>query len=74
MLFHSGDLPVAGGVGGEGGGGVVALQGFCKGETASSLGVTVPWRAPWLAETLPSASLAGVTVASACCCSCCITS
>lgn len=35
MLFHNGDLPVAGGTGdGKGGGVVVALQGFQRGETS----------------------------------------
>lgn len=39
MLFHSGDLPVAGGVDGEGAGVAVALQGFRGGETKSHWGL-----------------------------------
>jgi len=38
VLFHSGDLPVGGGVGGKGGRVVVALQRFRRVEIESSLG------------------------------------
>lgn len=41
MLFHSGDVPVVGGVDGKGDRVVVALQAFHRGETESSLGLVL---------------------------------
>lgn len=82
MVFHSGDLPVAGGVDGKDGGGVVALQGFRRGETESSVGLVPLTQGVSLClgghlgrqKLCPLPRWQGVKVAGAWCCSCCLAS